>query len=318
LVSSRVLLRRSGSRVSSSSLLVVVLLVLEWEIIAAKMGRGSRYPHCSKKYPVPLFSGAWSGSGGENEESEGTTTGGEGVVILAGGGGNGRTGVPNCLLLAQYDFSTSVLSDAFHNFSTDDDPPYRLAVQPGGKGFVCSFQNDCRLFTLKKAADDDGETRIFSDERQIDVLQAVGEQNSLVFSADGTRLAAGGDDGHLRVVEWPSLKVILDQVDAHKSIKDLDFSLDAAFLASTSDDSGCRIWDLAKGTCVTSLPSVKGEGYGFARFSRDGTKPLMFVTTRKGSKGFVSAFDTSTWRKVKSKKLQEVPISAFAISRDGK
>ncbi len=210
MVSFRVLLRRSGSRVSSSSLLVVVLLVLEWEIIAAKMGRGSRYPHCSKKYPVPLFSGAWSGSGGENEESEGTTTGGEGVVILAGGGGNGRTGVPNCLLLAQYDFSTSVLSDAFHNFSTDDDPPYRLAVQPGGKGFVCSFQNDCRLFTLKKAADDDGETRIFSDERQIEVLQAVGEQNSLVFSPDGTRLAAGGDDGHLRVVEWPSLKVSID------------------------------------------------------------------------------------------------------------
>lgn len=190
---------------------MAVLLVLELEIIAAKMGRGSRYPHCSKKYPVPLFSGAWSGSGGENEESEGTTTGGEGVVILAGGGGNGRTGVPNCLLLAQYDFSTSVLSDAFHNFSTDDDPPYRLAVQPGGKGFVCSFENDCRLFTLKKAADDDdGETRIFSDERQIEVLQAVGEQNSLVFSADGTRLAAGGDDGHLRVVEWPSLKVSID------------------------------------------------------------------------------------------------------------
>jgi prolactin regulatory element-binding protein len=182
---------------------VAVLLVLEWEIIAAKMGRGSRYPHCSKKYPVPLFSGAWSGS-------KGTTTGGEGVVILAGGGGNGRTGVPNCLLLAQYDFSTSVLSDAFHNFSTDDDPPYRLAVQPGGKGFVCSFENDCRLFTLKKAADDDGGTRIFSDERQVEVLQAVGEQNSLVFSADGTRLAAGGDDGHLRVVEWPSLKVSID------------------------------------------------------------------------------------------------------------
>ncbi|CAM6012900.1 unnamed protein product [Sphagnum balticum] len=170
------------------------------------MGRGSRYQHCSKKYPVPRFSGAWSGSGGENEESEGTTTGGEGVVILAGGGGNGRTGVPNCLLLAQYDFSSSALSDAFHNFSTDDDPPYRLAVQPGGKGFVRSFENDCRLFTLKKAVDNDGETRIFSDERQIEVLQAVGEQNSLVFSADGTRLAAGGDDGHLRVFEWPSFK----------------------------------------------------------------------------------------------------------------
>ncbi len=158
---------------------------------------------------MPLFSGVWSGSGGENEESEGTITAGE---ILVGGGGIGRTGVLN-YLLAKYDFSTSVLDelpDASIKFSTDDDAPYRSAVQPGGKGFVCSFENDCRLFTLKKAADDGGGTRIFSDERQVEILQAVGEQNSLVFSADGTRLAAGGDDGHLRVVEWPSLKVSID------------------------------------------------------------------------------------------------------------
>jgi hypothetical protein len=30
-------------------------------------------------------------------------------------------------------------------------------------------------------------------------------------------------DGHLRVFEWPSLKIVLDQPDAHKSIKDMDF-----------------------------------------------------------------------------------------------
>jgi WD40 repeat protein len=48
--------------------------------------------------------------------------------------------------------------------------------------------------------------------------------------------------------------MILDQVDAHKPIiKDLDFNLDVPFLASTSNDNGCRIWDLAKGTYVTSL-----------------------------------------------------------------
>ncbi|CAK9867480.1 unnamed protein product, partial [Sphagnum jensenii] len=285
------------------------------------MGRRSRNPHCSKKYPVPLFSGSWSGIWGENEESEVTITGGEHVVILGGGGGGGRTGVANLVLLARYDFNKSALSDAFHEVSTDNDPPYRMAALPGGEGFVCSLGNDCRLFTLKKAADDDGETGIFHDallrDALVRVLEGVGEQNSLVFSADGTRLAAGGDDGYLRVFEWPSLKVILPKVKAHESIKDLDFSSDAAFLASTSDDSGCKIWNLAEKTS-TSLRSVKGEDYGFARFSRDGTKRLLFVTTRKGSKGFVSAFDTSTWRKVKSKKLQEVPISAFAISRDGK
>ncbi len=71
--------------------------------------------------------------------------------------------------------------------------------------------------------------------------------------------------------------MILDQVDAHKPIiKDLDFNLDVAFLASTSNDSGCRIWDLAKGTYVTSLPSMKGYSYGFAIFSKDGTNLLFY------------------------------------------
>ncbi len=71
--------------------------------------------------------------------------------------------------------------------------------------------------------------------------------------------------------------MIFDQVDAHKPIiKDLDFNLDVAFLASTSNNSGCRIWDLAKRTYVTCLPSLKGESYGFAIFSRDGTNPLLY------------------------------------------
>lgn len=112
--------------------------------------------------------------------------------------------------------------------------------------------------------------------------------------------------------------MILEQADAHKSIKDLDFSLDATLLASTSDDSGCRIWDLAKGTSVASLPSAKGEGYGFVRFSRDGTKPLLFVTIRKGGKGFISVFDTNTWKRVRSQKVQDEAISAFAITRDSR
>ncbi len=146
---------------------MAVLLVLELEIIAAKMGNRSRHLHCSKKYPVPLFSVAWLRIEGENEESEGTTTGGEHVVILGGGGGGGRTGVANLLLLVRYYVNKSVLSDAFHEVSTDNDPPYRMAALPGGEGFVCSLGNDCRLFTLKKAADDDGGTRISSDERRL-------------------------------------------------------------------------------------------------------------------------------------------------------
>ena len=35
-----------------------------------------------------------------------------GIVVLAGGGGNQRSGLPNSLLLAKYDFASTVLNDA--------------------------------------------------------------------------------------------------------------------------------------------------------------------------------------------------------------
>lgn len=172
-------------------------------VVAAAMSSKSRYLQCSKKYPVPLFAGGWGAP--VKEEEEGSCENEEGLVVLAGGGGNGRNGVPNSLLLAQYDFGTTVLSDALDTFSTGDDPPLRLAMHPAGDGFVCSFEKECRLFGMKK--EEGGKVKVLAEDREIQVLQSIGEQNCLVFSADGTRFAAGGDDGHLRVVEWPSLKV---------------------------------------------------------------------------------------------------------------
>ncbi len=109
--------------------------------------------------------------------------------------------------------------------------------------------------------------------------------------------------------------MLLDKPEAHKSIKDLDFSLDGAFVASTSDGSACRIWDVASGSCVSSL---SGEGIGFVRFSRDSNKPLLYAAMRKRGMGFVSTFDTSSWKQVNSRKVQEDPISAFSISREGR
>ena len=114
-------------------------------------------------------------------------------------------GVPNSLLLAKYDFASTVLSDAVDTFSTGDDPPLRVAVHPGGEALVCSFEKDCRVLEVCREGE---KVKVVSAERDGEAaLQGVGEQNCVVFSADGTRLGLGGDDGHLRVLEWPSLKV---------------------------------------------------------------------------------------------------------------
>jgi len=58
---------------------------------------------------------------------------------------------------------------------------------------------------------------------------------------------------------------------------------------------------------------VKGEDIGFARFSGDGSKPFLYVTVRKRGMGFVSAFDTSTWKEVKSRKLQTTLSLLFRL-----
>ncbi|KMZ58419.1 hypothetical protein ZOSMA_77G00810 [Zostera marina] len=56
----------------------------------------------------------------------------------------------------------------------------------------------------------------------------------MVFSTDGSRFATGGEDGHLRILKWPSQNILLDESRAHKSLRDMDISLDSVFLATTN------------------------------------------------------------------------------------
>lgn len=292
---------------------------------------GSRQPlTCARKYDLPLFCSAWAttipSTTQKEEKGEEDAEGKEGkahgpaadtsFVILGGGGGVGETGITNSLVLARFNHSTDTLSEAVHVLSTEDDPPYRMAVHPTGHGIACSFTRSCRLFEMVRGGGEN--MKLEPANKTLTQLQEVGQQRSLVFSADGTRFAAGGDDGHLRVFEWPSLRLILDQPEAHKSIRDIDFSLDAAFLASTGGSGPCRIWDLSTLATVASLSLDQAGDLGFCRFSRDGTNPLLFVTVKEGEKGCIAVWNTNTWRKVGIKKFQESPISAFAMSYDGK
>lgn len=91
--------------------------------------------------------------------------------------------------------------------------------------------------------------------KELPSLKDVGPQSCLTFSVDGSKLATGGvvrknllssswnsffflkkwggfilisnclhlQDGHLRIFEWPSLRPILDEPNAQKSVRDMDF-----------------------------------------------------------------------------------------------
>ncbi|XP_059307616.1 SEC12-like protein 1 [Lycium ferocissimum] len=139
----------------------------------------------------------------------------------------------------------------------------------------------------------------------------------MAFSVDGAKLATGGFDGHFRLFEWPTMHIIVDEPKAHKSFKDMDFSLDSEFLATTSTDSVARIWNTSDGVPGTVTPN-SDENIELCRFSKDWTKPFLFTTVQKGNKTMIAVWDITTWKKIGHKSLLKKPASIMSISLDGK
>jgi hypothetical protein len=57
--------------------------------------------------------------------------------------------------------------------------------------------------------------------------------------------------------------------------------LDSAYLAATSEDKGCRVWEIATVKVVADLIPGKEEKFSYCRFSRDGKLPFLFVSSTK-------------------------------------
>lgn len=240
------------------------------------------------------------------------------IIALGGGGGEGRSGVPNALILSSFDFASGSLADhPVCRLGTDNELPYRMAMHPGGDGFVCSFPNSCRWFEWDISGTDET-VAMKSSEKTLTQLEDVGLQLALAFNAEGSILATGGEDGHLRVFKWPSLEIILDQTDAHSSVKDLDFSSDSKYLVS-SGSGPCRVWDLTSSVTVASLQREDGEIFGFCRFIRNTSEShVLYVTAMHGDYGKIISWNADSWKRAGSKRIARDPISAFSVSTDGK
>lgn len=196
---------------------------------------------------------------------------------------------------------------------TDGDP-VTIAVHPNGDELVFSTtKGGCKMLALYGE-----DTNLKVSPKELAPLADGGPQKCLAFSFDGLKFASGGLDGHLRILKWPSLSVILDEPRAHKSVRDMDFSLDSEFLASVSTDGLARIWKAEDGSPVTNLSRKPDESVELCRFSRDGTKPFLFCAVQKGDKAVTAVYDISTWNKIGYKRLLKKPASIMSISVDGK
>ncbi|KAL0317284.1 UNVERIFIED_CONTAM: SEC12-like protein 1 [Sesamum angustifolium] len=223
---------------------------------------------------------------------------------------------PSSLEIFSYDPITTSLSaspKAKYDFEEGINPVI-IVVHPSGDEFVCSTSTgDCKLFELYGRED-----RIKLVAKEQLLLQGIGLQKCLAFSIDGTRFATGGVDGYLRIFEWPNMHIILEEPRVHKSFRDMDFSLDSEFLASTSTDGSARIWNTNDGSPVATLTRNSDEKIELCRFSKDGTKPFLFCSVQRGNKPLTVVWDISTWKKIGHKRLLRKPASMMSISLDGK
>ncbi|KAG4997921.1 hypothetical protein JHK82_028697 [Glycine max] len=246
------------------------------------------------------------------------------LVVL----GRSRRGssCPSLLEIFSFDPKTTSLSTSpltTYVLEAEEGDPVAITVHPSGDDFVCALSNGscklkyfpmaCRLFELYGR-----ETNMKLLAKELAPLQGIGPQKCISFSVDGSKFAAGGMDGHLRIMEWPSMRVILDEPRAHNSVQDMDFSLDSEFLASTSTDGSARIWKTEDGVPLNTLSRNSDEKIELCRFSKDGTKPFLFCSVQKGDTSVTAVYDISTWNKIGHKRLIRKSASVMSISNDGK
>ncbi|KAJ7942996.1 SEC12-like protein 2 [Quillaja saponaria] len=299
---------------------------------------GKPDPPNFKKYGFPSYSVAWVPyksirlqqkaskdevpEGDDNKsELEPEISATQYYIAFSGGGGEGRSGIRNVIALGIFDLLSNTLSDQpVAKLETGSDLPYRMAVHPGGDGIICAMPNSCRWFEWDgNIREQVHELGLKTSDKVLTDLENVGQQLALTFNNDGSVLAVGGEDGHLRVFKWPSMEIVLNEANAHTTVKDLDFSSDGRFLVSLGSGGPCRVWDMASSAVLASLSKEKDENFSSCRFSQtDDKTQVLYIAAVTGKGGSILTWNTNTWMRMSSKPIVRDPISTFNVSVDGK
>ncbi|XP_019445845.1 PREDICTED: SEC12-like protein 2 isoform X2 [Lupinus angustifolius] len=253
----------------------------------------------------------------EKDVTEGVTAGN--YLVFAGGGGEGHSGIPNSLLIAHFDVASNSLSDQpVSRLGTNSDLPYRMAIHPNGDGLICSMMSkSCRWFDWDQNEGSENHKLVLKkSEIVLTGLEDVELQLALAFNNVGTALAAGGEDGNLRVFKWPSMEIILNESNAHSTVKDLHFSSDDKLLVSVGGAGPSRVWDISSSKLLTTLSNENRDTFSSCRFSQINDRTQVLYIADNG--GSILTWNTQTWKRINSKRIIRDAISALNVSADGK
>jgi WD40 repeat protein len=140
----------------------------------------------------------------------------------------------------------------------------------------------------------------------------AGRLLSVAFSPDGSRLAAGGGDGSVRVWDVASGQEVLTLHGVASRAKlPVAFSPDGARLAAAGE-GWVRVWDLASGQEEARTLSGQADRFHSLAFSPDGSR----LATAAGE-GWVRVWDLASGQEVLTLSGQADRFQSVAFSPDG-
>jgi len=202
-------------------------------------------------------------------------------------------------------------------------------LHPDRNTLVCALSSGLLLLRARVSTGADGgaSCELARLDAPADALDALPDVKCLAFSPDGSRLAAGSEDGRLRMLSWPALRCLEEVEGAHaEALSDADWSPDGALLVTTGNEragksGGGAVWraagdKLERIAWLGSLgapPAARVTLRG-VRFARDGSGRV-FTGANVNGEARVVVWRVGAWAKpLACKRALAEPLTSLSLS----